>query len=105
MNWQESQDSREFYSSYREPSRADLALGGLVLAFFAALLATNLNTTPDMGSMIIRAVVGLSLAVGAAICLTCAVRGESHNRHLTVQPMKIETQQQRRLAERVRRSA
>ncbi len=92
MNWQEFQESREFYRNYREPSRADFALGALVLAFFAALLGTNLNTTPDLGSMIIRAIVGLALAVGAVICLIHAMRNESDEAVLKAQPVKARTQ-------------
>ena len=98
MNWQESPESREFYSYYKEPSRTNLALGRLTLAFFAAILGTNLSITPDLGSIIVRAAVGLSLAVGAVACLVCALRRESEasNAGLLVQPVKA--QEQGRLA-------
>ena len=105
MNWQESQEYKEFYRYYEEPSRADFALGGMVLAFFAAIVGTNLNTSPDLGSTIVRVVVALALGIGAALCLARAVRGESRNTTLTVQPVKVETRRQERLALRGRRSA
>ncbi len=105
MNWQESQEYKEFYRYYEEPSRADFALGGIVLAFFAALLGTNLNTSPDLGSTVVRVVVALALGIGATICLASAVRRESGNGYLVVQPVKVETQERGRLAARSRRSA
>ena len=107
MNWQESRESGEFYSNYEEPSRTSLALGGLTMAFFAAILGANLSSTPDLGSIIVRAAVGLSLAIAAAVCLVCALRRESEasNAGLLVQPVKARAQEQGRLAARDRRPA
>ena len=73
MNWYELQESKEYYSRYKEPSRANLALGGLMMGFFAAIVAANLDSTPDLGSIVVRAAVALFLAAGAVVCLVRAV--------------------------------
>ena len=95
MNWQESQESKEFYSHYEEPSRTDLALGGLLLAFFAAFVGANLDTTPDMGAIVVRAIVGLILAAGALGCLVCALKRERgiDSSRMFLQPVKVQTRE------------
>ena len=73
MDWYESQELKEYYRRNEKLSRADLVSGGLSLAFLAGVLATGLAGDQDPAATVVRSVVALSFAVGAAACLVGAI--------------------------------
>jgi len=82
MDWNETQELKEYYRRYDSLSRADLVLGGLTLGFFAAILLANLGSTPDLGSIVVRSAVALALAAGAVACFAGALRWGRQAKHV-----------------------
>ena len=73
MDWYNTRELRQYYSRYEKLSRGDLTLGGLTLAFLAAILLAGLSGSQDLASIAVRSAVALSFAGGAVACLVGAV--------------------------------
>ena len=81
MDWYTTRELREYSRRNEKLSRADLALGGLTLAFFAAILMAGLDGAQDLASTAVRSAIALAFAGAAVVCLVGAVTwGKPANR-------------------------
>lgn len=69
MDYYDYRNYKDFFTQRMELSRADLVLMGIVLGFFATMLAASLDDTNGLGDLALRLIATLAVAAGAIASL------------------------------------